>query len=125
MKCQPPQPLHAGESNQTLLTLRGYQKKYLKALAHPLRPVVIVGQQGITEALLQAVDRALSDHELIKIKFNEFKEKAQKTTLLDRIASSTGCCRVAVIGHTAICYRPHPDPAKRSVRLPLRRTPAD
>ena len=100
--------------------LNGFQKKHLKKLAHKLRPLVIVGQQGITEALLAAVEQALEDHELIKIKFNEYKEKEQKKDLLDRILSSTGCFPVGLIGHTAICYRPRLDPAKRSIRLPVR-----
>jgi RNA-binding protein len=87
-------------------------------LAHGLRPVVIVGRQGITEALIQSVEQALDNHELIKIKFNEYKQKAQKTDLIARIESATGCCVAGTIGHTVICYRQHPDPEKRSIQLP-------
>ena len=47
-------------------------KNQLKKLAHNLKPVVLVGQKGITETLLQAVDKALEDHELIKVKFIAF-----------------------------------------------------
>ena len=100
--------------------LKGFQKKYLRGLAHPLRPVVIVGRQGITDALLKSVEQALSDHELIKIKFNEFKEKNQKTDLIAQIEEATGCRLAGMIGHTAICFRRHPDPEKRTIQLPVR-----
>ncbi len=100
--------------------LRGFEKKYLRSLAHSLRPVVIVGQHGVTGALLKSVEQALDDHELIKIKFNEFKEKAQKAELVSRIEDATGCRLAGMIGHTAICYRPHPDPEKRRIALPTR-----
>jgi RNA-binding protein len=100
--------------------LKGFQKKYLRGLAHSLRPVVTIGRQGITDALLSSVDQALLDHELIKIKFNEFKEKAQKTEMIARIEAATGCQVAGMIGHTAICFRVHPDPEKRVVSLPTR-----
>ncbi|MGD8366775.1 MAG: YhbY family RNA-binding protein [Desulfobacterales bacterium] len=100
--------------------LKGFEKKYLRGLAHALRPVVIVGRQGVTGALLKSVEQALNDHELIKIKFNEFKEKEQKAEILSKIESATGCQVAGLIGHTAICFRSHPDPEKRSIHLPTR-----
>jgi RNA-binding protein len=100
--------------------LKGFQKKYLRGLAHALRPVVIVGRQGVTGSLLKSVDQALNDHELIKIKFNEFKEKAKKAEILAKIEAATGCQVAGMIGHTAICFRSHPDPEKRVISLPTR-----
>lgn len=101
-------------------TLKGFQKKYLRGLAHGLRPVVLVGQQGVTGSLLESVEQALQDHELIKIKFNEHKEKSQKAALVEKIESATDCRLAGMVGHTAICYRPHPDPEKRRIILPNR-----
>ncbi|MCF8079916.1 MAG: ribosome assembly RNA-binding protein YhbY [Desulfobacterales bacterium] len=98
--------------------LKGFQKKYLRGLAHSLRPVVIIGRQGITGALLKSVQQALNDHELIKIKFNEFKEKEQKAEIAARIEEAAGCRLAGMIGHTAVFFRPHPDPEKRSIHLP-------
>ena len=54
--------------------LKSYQKKFLRELAHDLKPIVFIGQKGITPTLLDSLNQALSDHELIKIKFIEFKD---------------------------------------------------
>ncbi len=98
--------------------LKGAQRKYLRGLAHSLKPVVIVGQHGLTDALITAVDAALRSHELIKIKFNEYKEKTAKTGIMTEIESRTNSHRVGMIGHVAILYRPHPEPDRRVIRLP-------
>ena len=58
--------------------LKGYQKKFLKGLAHGLKPVVFIGQKGLSEGLVKSVRDAFQQHELIKIKFIDFKEKEQK-----------------------------------------------
>ena len=100
--------------------LAGYQKKYLKGLAHGLKPVVMVGQKGMTASSTQAIDEALNTHELIKIKFIEHKEKKQKAALVQKISNTLGCECVAVIGHTAIMYRQHSDPEKRRISIPHR-----
>ncbi|UCF93353.1 MAG: YhbY family RNA-binding protein [Desulfobacterales bacterium] len=63
--------------------LDGYQAQYLKGLAHGLKPVVAVGQKGITASLIRSIDAALERHELIKIKFIDFKGKSQKKDLTD------------------------------------------
>jgi RNA-binding protein len=110
----------AQEKSVFMEALKGFQKKYLRGLAHGLRPVVIVGRQGVTDTLMQSVQQALKDHELIKIKFNEFKEKEQKAEILAKIEAATGCQTAGQIGHTAICFRRHPDPEKRKIQLPAR-----
>ena len=99
-------------------TLKGYQKKYLRELAHKLKPVVFVGQKGVTDTLLQSIDASLHAHELIKIKFIDHKEKDQKQSLLTQIEKSLGCGIAGLIGHVAIVYREHPDPEKRKITLP-------
>ena len=99
-------------------TLKGYQKKYLREIAHTLKPVVIVGQKGLTDALLSSIDESLNAHELIKIKFIEHKEKDQKQSLLAHIEKSLKCGVAGLIGHVAILYRKHRDPEKRKINLP-------
>ncbi len=95
---------------------RSDQKRKLKALAHHLDPVVMVGQKGFTESLAKAVDRALSDHELIKIRFVDFKD--EKRELTDEIVSSLNAGLVGIIGNIAILYRENPDlPQSERIKL--------
>jgi RNA-binding protein len=103
------------------IILAGFQKKYLKSLAHNLKPVVFIGQKGMTAMLLKAVREALEGHELIKIKFIEFKEKDQKEGLCQEIEQKADCSLVGLIGHMATFYRPQADPAKRKIHLPQRK----
>ena len=101
-------------------TLKGFEKKYLRGLAHDLKPLVLIGKEGVADGTVRAADEGLSQHELIKVKFNDFKEKEQKKTLTDVLVARTGSAQIGMIGHTAILYRPQTDPAKRQIRLPLK-----
>jgi RNA-binding protein len=101
---------------RSMRPLTGSQRKYLRGLAHGLQPVVHVGKGGLTEALFEQVDQALDDHELIKVKFVDFK--SQKRELSDQIGERLGCQRAGLIGHVAIFYRPARDPEARRIRLP-------
>jgi RNA-binding protein len=98
--------------------LTGFQKKALKAKAHHLKPVILIGQKGLTEDLIQSVHEALEAHELIKIKFLDHKEKQEKSDILSALELRTKSLRVGLIGHTAIYFRPHPDPEKRKILIP-------
>lgn len=98
--------------------LKGSERTYLRGLAHHLKPVVIVGEQGITDQLIQATNEALDLHELIKVKFNSFKE--QKKTLAQDIEERTQSEMVGMIGHIAMFYRQQPDPEKRKIQVPKR-----
>ncbi len=98
--------------------LTSSQSKHLRGLAHGLKPVVIVGQKGITSSVLESIREALNNHELIKVKFLESKDRQSKAQLTAEIEGRTDCCRAGLLGHTAIFYRPHPDPEKRKITLP-------
>jgi RNA-binding protein len=100
--------------------LKGFQKKYLRGRAHKLKPTVFIGQKGITENVIRSTDEALNAHELIKVKFIDFKEKRQKAELSDILSERTNCQAVGMIGHIAIFFRPHEDPEKRKIRLPVK-----
>ncbi|HQK99639.1 MAG TPA: YhbY family RNA-binding protein [Smithellaceae bacterium] len=97
-------------------SLKGSQRKYLRAQAHHLSPVVIIGAKGVTDTLLGSVGAALSDHELIKVKFGEFKEA--KKEIAGEIAAKTQSELVGLIGNIAIFYRQHPLPEKRKIKIP-------
>ncbi len=98
--------------------LNSLQAKYLRGLAHGLKPVVLVGQKGLTAKLIKSTNDALGRHELIKVKFIDFKEKKQKQDIAAAIETKTGSQMAGMIGHIAILYRPHADPEKRKIQLP-------
>ena len=81
------------------------QKRYLRGLAHPLKPVVMVGNKGLTDTVLAEVDNALNYHELIKVKVSG-AEKADRLEVMNSIASTARADLVASIGHVAVFYRP-------------------
>ncbi len=96
--------------------LKGTERKYLRGQAHHLKPLVIIGTKGVTEQLLGSVDLALKDHELIKVKFYEFKDA--KKEMSEEIAKATKSELVGLIGNIAIFYRPSPNPEKRKIKIP-------
>lgn len=96
--------------------LKGSQRQYLRGLAHGLAPVVQIGKHGVNADVAAQIDQALRDHELIKIRFNEFKE--EKKDLSAEIADRTGSELIGMIGNIAILYRENPEKTKRIVLPP-------
>ena len=90
-----------------MASITGAERKKLKSAAHHLKPVVQIGQKGLTDTLIKAVDDALESHELIKIKFMEYKE--DKKQLSYRIAADTSSEVVVIIGNTVILFRENRD----------------
>ena len=84
------------------------QKRWLKKQSHHLKPVVTVGQHGITEAVLAELDQALSHHELLKVKISA-GDRDERDASIERITQSTGATLVGRIGHVASFYRANPD----------------
>ena len=96
-------------------SLSSTQRKKLRALAHHLDPVVLIGKNGVTGALMVAVRDALMSHELIKVKFNVFK--GEKKTLSTQIAQGSGAEIAGIFGNVLILYREHPEPERRKIDL--------
>jgi RNA-binding protein len=84
------------------------QRRHLKGLAHPLKPVILMGNSGLTPAVVAETDRALTDHELIKVRLPGL-ERAQRDAALAALAGQTSSAMVTRIGHVAVLYRPHPE----------------
>lgn len=97
-------------------TLNSAEKKYLRGLAHHLKPLVQIGKNGLTVEVISQIDQCLLDHELFKIKFNDFQEEKKK--LAAAIEGKTGCRLAGMIGNVAILFRQHPDEEKRKIFLP-------
>lgn len=104
-----------------MIKLEGFQRKFLRGLAHGLRPVVFVGQKGLTPGVLESAENALETHELIKVKFNDFKEKDHKVEITHILEQETGSASVGMIGHTVLLYRQQKEPEKRKISLPERK----
>ncbi len=94
-----------------MIELTSKQRKILEKEAHDLNPLVIIGGNGITETVEKQIDRCLDDHELIKVRFNEFKEEAKPLT--EEVAEKIDATVVRVIGFTAILFRQSSNEDKR------------
>lgn len=80
------------------------QRQHLKGLAHSLQPVVMIGGQGLTPAVLKEVERALAAHELIKIKAAS-DEVDTRRAWMEEICAATGAAPVQQIGKVLVVYR--------------------
>lgn len=83
------------------------QRRHLRGLAHPLKPVVRLGNAGLTEAVARETERALVRHELIKVKAPGGDREA-RDALFESLAARTVSALVHRIGNVAVLYRPHP-----------------
>ena len=82
------------------------QKKKLKAQAHSLNPVVMIGQAGLTEAVIKEINLALDTHELIKVKIRA--ERDDRKIVSEQICSQTLSEQIQSIGQIAVLYRKNP-----------------
>ncbi len=97
--------------------LTGKQRRHLRALAHELKPIVQIGKGGIDEGLVAAIDRALLDHELVKVKVGE-SAGLDRHAAADDVAGKTESAVAQVLGNIVLLYRPHPE--KPRIKLPVR-----
>lgn len=79
-------------------------KKQYKAIAHNLNPIVIIGEKVISEGLLGELERALNDHELVKVKIN-VGEREDRKVIIDELIDKTGAILVQKIGKIAVLLR--------------------
>lgn len=87
-------------------SLTAKQCNYLKSLAHHLKPVIRIGQEGITATIIGEIRRQLLAHELIKVKWSSLsKEDGNKKEQADRLAAKIGAHCVHLIGQTVLLYR--------------------
>jgi RNA-binding protein len=96
------------------MPLTSTQIRELKKLAHSLKPVVIVGQHGLSESVLAEIDSTLDIHELIKVKLAG-ADKADRVEMSETIVQGTSASLVQIIGRVAIFYRPNPKKKKNRI----------
>ena len=88
-------------------TLSARERAHLKARAHKLDPVVQTGSSGVTDALVAEVERALTAHELIKVRVGS-DDRAERAAVGDEISDRTGATVVHRVGKVVILWRPRP-----------------
>ncbi len=94
-----------------MIELTSKQRKLLEKEAQPLSPLVQIGGNGVSEEQIKQINFVLADHELIKVKFNEFKD--EKIELSNVIAENTNSTLVRIIGNIATFYREAEKPENR------------
>jgi RNA-binding protein len=87
------------------------QKKHLRRLAHPLSPIVMLGNAGLTDGVVNELDRALNDHELVKVSAR-VGERDARNEALATLAARTSAQLVQRVGHVGVFYRRRKDLAK-------------
>ncbi|MEZ5544723.1 MAG: ribosome assembly RNA-binding protein YhbY [Lysobacteraceae bacterium] len=84
------------------------QKRYLRGLAHSLKPVILLGEKGVTPGVLAELDLALSHHELVKVRIPGEDRQVREAVVVE-LAEQTNAAVVQRIGHVATLYRRNPD----------------
>ncbi len=106
------------ENNNLSPTLSSKQTKYLRGMGHKLSPLVLVGKEGLSKGILDAVRKELAIHELIKVKIGT-NSSVVKTDAAKILPESTESALVQLIGKTLLLYRPNPEkPKEERIFLP-------
>ena len=86
-----------------MIEMTSLLRKELSAKANSIKPVVIIGQSGLTDGVVGKVEESLNAHELIKIKFLEYKD--EKKEIIEKLCNDCNASLVRIIGNIAIIYR--------------------
>ena len=97
------------------MTLTSKERAHLKARAHALEPVVQLGAAGLTDAVIKEVDKALTAHELIKVRIGT-DDRDQRIALGDEVCARTGAAVVHRVGKVLILWRARPEDDEAAAR---------
>jgi RNA-binding protein len=98
-------------------TLTGWQIRKLRAMGHALKPVVAVGKEGVTDAVVRAIASALGTHELVKVKLQS-EAPVERREAAAQLAQATGAVLAQVLGRTVLLYKRHPKKPKIDLTKP-------
>ena len=90
------------------MALSNSQRRYLRGLAHHEKVIVMIGSKGLSDTVLKELDRALADHELVKVKVGA-ADRDDRAAMIKAMAEASKSEIVQSIGHTVCLYRAHPD----------------
>lgn len=93
------------------MSLSENQKRQLRKLGHDLKPVVIIGANGLTDAVCNEIDLSLAHHELIKIKVNA-SDRDERDEIIQTLCQRCSAELIQRVGHVALVYRPNPETPK-------------
>lgn len=104
-----------------MLTLTIAHRRELKARAHALNPVVMIGKTGLSASVIEELERGLVSHELIKVKA-QIDDRIARNALFEEICQQLNAAPVQHIGKIFVIYRPKPEEIdKKPVRTPTRK----
>jgi len=106
-----------------LMSLTNPQIRELKARAQLMKPQIKVGHDGLSEKFISALDELLKHHDLVKVKFSDFKE--EKKTLAPQLAEKTGSELIMRVGNVAVLFRAKPAKAAAVVEKVAEQTDGD
>jgi len=86
------------------VALSNLQKRHLRSLAHHLKPVVMIGQHGLKDSILDELEIALDVHELVKVRVSA-EDRDDRTEMIERLVAASGAELVQTIGHIAVLFR--------------------
>ena len=89
------------------MDLNERQKKHLRRLGHPLHPLVTLGQAGLTDAVAAEMERALADHELVKVRAR-LGDRQERDRALAALGARTASALVQRVGNVGLYFRPNP-----------------
>ncbi|BBB24349.1 RNA-binding protein [Isorropodon fossajaponicum endosymbiont JTNG4] len=87
-----------------MIKLTNNQKKFLRSKSHSLKPVIMIGQHGLSESVLAELKATMEKHELLKIKIR-IDEREQKQKIIDKVINASNAHLVQVIGNIVVIYR--------------------
>jgi RNA-binding protein len=95
------------KTNKKMTTLSNNQKKFLRKLAHDLNPVIMIGQNGLTQNVIDEMLLTMEKHELLKLKVRVEKDEKQST--IDKILEVSKAEIIQVVGNVVVIYKPFDD----------------
>jgi RNA-binding protein len=93
------------------VALSNPQKRHLRSLAHHLKPVVMIGQHGMKDSILEELEIALDSHELIKVRVSN-DDRDERNAMIQQLLQASGAELVQTIGHIAVLFRRNPKKPK-------------
>ena len=93
------------------------ERKWFKSIGHGLNPIVSIASKGLTDNVMSEINRALRDHELIKIKVS-IPDRQTKAEIIEQLCKDANAELIQTIGHVALIYKPakNPNPKLSNVK---------